>query len=131
MAVIGKLVQTCGACPEQYNIMKDGVAWGYIRLRHGSLSTEGADGFSRDFNSLTPENIGELSDVDERELSLPLHYSDGIFESQEIRDVYLSIIIERCLALSPGSYSLELEGYNDYGDATYDIVVDDWMYPSW
>lgn len=29
------LVQTCFACPEQYDLMLDGVCVGYLRLRHG------------------------------------------------------------------------------------------------
>ena len=30
---------TCGACPEQYDVYKDGVEVGYMRLRHGSFYT--------------------------------------------------------------------------------------------
>lgn len=29
------LVQTCGACPEQYDVYKGGNQVGYLRLRHG------------------------------------------------------------------------------------------------
>ncbi|WP_276122658.1 hypothetical protein [Pararhizobium qamdonense] len=29
------LVQTCGACPEQYDAFRDGEPVGYLRLRHG------------------------------------------------------------------------------------------------
>lgn len=29
------LVETCGACPEQYDAMLDGAKVGYLRLRHG------------------------------------------------------------------------------------------------
>jgi hypothetical protein len=30
-----KLIKTCSACPEQYDVFKDGVQVGYLRLRHG------------------------------------------------------------------------------------------------
>jgi hypothetical protein len=37
-----KLIQTCGACPEQYDAYIDGDtnALGYLRLRHGSFRAE-------------------------------------------------------------------------------------------
>lgn len=34
------LVQTCGACPEQYDAVKDGVTVGYFRLRHGTFRVD-------------------------------------------------------------------------------------------
>lgn len=33
-----QLVQTCAACPEQYDAMRDGKRVGYLRLRHGSFT---------------------------------------------------------------------------------------------
>lgn len=30
-----ELVQTCGACPEQYDVFLDNEKVGYLRLRHG------------------------------------------------------------------------------------------------
>jgi hypothetical protein len=35
-----KLVQTCGACPEQYDAYLDGELLGYMRLRHGGFRVE-------------------------------------------------------------------------------------------
>jgi len=35
-----KLVQTCGACPEQYDVYIDGEKLGYMRLRHGYFRAE-------------------------------------------------------------------------------------------
>lgn len=35
-----KLVQTCSACPEQYDVFCDGVQVGYLRLRHGCFRAE-------------------------------------------------------------------------------------------
>jgi len=34
------LIQTCGACPEQYDLKFDGVNIGYLRLRHGYFRAE-------------------------------------------------------------------------------------------
>ena len=38
-----ELVLTCGACPEQYDVFKDGKQVGYLRLRHGFFSVECPD----------------------------------------------------------------------------------------
>lgn len=35
-----KLVQTCGACPEQYDAFIAGELVGYLRLRHGTFYVE-------------------------------------------------------------------------------------------
>lgn len=37
------LVMTCGACPEQYDVFRDGSRVGYLRLRHGHFSAEYED----------------------------------------------------------------------------------------
>ena len=35
-----ELVQTCGACPEQYDAFYKGEEVGYLRLRHGHFRAE-------------------------------------------------------------------------------------------
>lgn len=35
-----ELIQTCGACPEQYDAIVDDEIIGYLRLRHGYFSVE-------------------------------------------------------------------------------------------
>ena len=35
-----ELVQTCGACPEQYDAYHNGKVVGYLRLRHGYFRAE-------------------------------------------------------------------------------------------
>lgn len=35
-----ELVMTCGACPEQYDVFKDGKQVGYLRLRHGEFRVD-------------------------------------------------------------------------------------------
>lgn len=64
------LIQTCGACPEQYDAFKNGVQVGYLRLRHGH------------FRVSYPNSDGEI--IYEAEPK-----GDGIFESEE-RDFYLN-----------------------------------------
>ena len=44
MNILGiELVQTCSACPEQYDAYKDGVEVGYFRLRHGCFTVDCLD----------------------------------------------------------------------------------------
>ncbi|MNY14590.1 hypothetical protein D3C86_1477750 [compost metagenome] len=35
-----QLIETCGACPEQYDALYDGKDVGYLRLRHGHFYVE-------------------------------------------------------------------------------------------
>lgn len=35
-----QLVETCGACPEQYDALYDGKEVGYLRLRHGHFNVQ-------------------------------------------------------------------------------------------
>lgn len=65
-----ELVETCGACPEQYDVLLDGEIVGYLRLRHGyfSVSYPGVGG--EEVYRATPDG-------------------DGIFESYE-RNRYLN-----------------------------------------
>ena len=63
------LVQTCGACPEQYDAIRDGVTVGYFRLRHGYFRVD----------AYLPET----------ETVYDAHpKGDGLFEKNE-RDYYL------------------------------------------
>lgn len=38
-----ELVKTCGACPEQYEVYKDGVEVAYLRLRSGIFTVDVCD----------------------------------------------------------------------------------------
>jgi hypothetical protein len=38
-----ELVQTCEACPEQYNAFLNGIKVGYLRLRHGCFTVQCPD----------------------------------------------------------------------------------------
>ena len=64
-----ELTQTCGACPEQYDVTKGGIQVGYLRLRHGYFSVEYPDCGGKEVYSAQPKG-------------------DGIFESEE-RAFYL------------------------------------------
>lgn len=64
-----ELYQTCGACPEQYDVMKDGKQVGYLRLRHGYFSVEYPDCGGKEVYEAEPKGDGEFFD-DEREFYL-------------------------------------------------------------
>lgn len=66
------LVQTCGACPEQYDAFLGDRQVGYLRLRHGL--------FYVDFPACDGETIYETEEV----------LGDGIFDESE-REKFLSI----------------------------------------
>jgi hypothetical protein len=69
-----ELIETCDACPEQYDAFLDGQLVGYLRLRHGYFSVE------------CPNSGGEL-------VYSAYPYGDGIFEYEE-RDKYLNVAKE-------------------------------------
>lgn len=79
-----KLVQTCGACPEQYDVFDDaGEQVGYIRLRHGYLSVR-KDGPGGD------EVFGTSSFA-----------GDGCFDRETERKFFLDIALKRLKARHP------------------------------
>lgn len=65
-----ELVETCGACPEQYDAYFCGEKVGYLRLRHGHFTVR------------YPDSQGEL-------IYEAYPNGDGIFESDE-REKYLN-----------------------------------------
>lgn len=66
------LDETCGACPEQYDVYLNGKIVGYFRLRHGSFTVE-----------VCTTGIWEWGNVYEAHPK-----GDGIFEDDE-RDYFL------------------------------------------
>jgi hypothetical protein len=71
-------VLTCQACPEQYDVLKDGKQVCYVRLRHGRLLSEYPDVFGK---------------------GIYWHYFDenflGIFPTEESRMYHLEKIADR------------------------------------
>lgn len=59
------LIQTCGACPEQYDAFLDGELVGYLRLRHGYFSVEYPDVGGKLIYEATTQGDG-IFDEDER-----------------------------------------------------------------
>jgi hypothetical protein len=54
-----KLVCTCGACPEQYDVFDaTGEKVGYLRLRHGHFRAECPDVFEETVYAATPKGDG-------------------------------------------------------------------------
>lgn len=64
-----QLVMTCSACPEQYDVFKDGDKVGYLRLRHGEFYAKCPDVGGKIVYSSEPEGDGIFED-DEREYYL-------------------------------------------------------------
>lgn len=71
MNILGyELVETCGACPEQYDVYKDKKQVGYLRLRHGNFTVQ------------TPSAGGEI-------VYQASPKGDGLFEDSE-REYFLT-----------------------------------------
>ena len=61
-----QLDRTCGACPEQYDVYKDFVKVGYLRLRHGWFYATIPDCSGERVYEASPEGDG-IFEYDERE----------------------------------------------------------------
>lgn len=73
--IVYTLFQTCGACPEQYDVVRDGKQVGYLRLRHGTFRVDCPD--------CGNETVLRTSEVK----------GDGIFDCDE-RHFWLNAAIE-------------------------------------
>ena len=56
-----KLVRTCYACPEQYDVFADGEMVAYFRLRHGSFRVDVPDCGGQTIYTARPEGDGIFS----------------------------------------------------------------------
>jgi hypothetical protein len=62
-----EFVETSMACPEQYDVFKDGKQVGYVRLRHGTLRVDYPDcGDETIFVHHPPEADGGFRDEQQR-----------------------------------------------------------------
>lgn len=61
--------QTCGACPEQYDVYRGAEQVGYVRLRFGGLSAECPDACGEQvyYHEFPDDLKGRFEDDDERE----------------------------------------------------------------
>lgn len=74
------LKQTCGACPEQYDMLdEEGNTVGYFRLRHGSFTVEYPDVRGILVYNANPDGDGIFEDY-EREYYLTMGYLSIIKE---------------------------------------------------
>lgn len=64
------LDQTCGACPEQYDVYKDGKQVGYLRLRHGTFRADYPDCGGDTVYSANPKGDGIFDDDKERDFHI-------------------------------------------------------------
>lgn len=72
-----EIIMTCGACPEQYDILKDGKQVAYYRLRHGEFRVDSPD-------------------CGDETIYVAFPNGDGIFDDDE-RLVYLSNALRHVL----------------------------------
>lgn len=73
-----KLVRTCSACPEQYDVFLEGEEVGYLRLRHGT--------FRAYYPNWMSDEVVYLANPE----------GDGVFTPEE-REDYLTRAIEALL----------------------------------
>ena len=94
-----RLVKTCGACPEQYDVFEGDELVGYLRLRHGH------------FYASVPDVGGDV-------VYEAYTKGDGIFDDDE-RDEHLDKALAAiALALRRRSYNChECGEYNDQTDS--------------
>jgi hypothetical protein len=59
-----KLVLTCGACPEQYDVMLDDERVAYFRLRHGRFTANCPDPGGDEVYVAHPEGDGVFEDAE-------------------------------------------------------------------
>jgi hypothetical protein len=64
-----RLVQTCGACPEQYDAFDGDRQVGYLRLRHGGFTVSCPDPGGELVYDASPNGDG-IFDVEERDYYL-------------------------------------------------------------
>lgn len=65
-----ELVETCSACPEQYDMLVDGQNVGYFRLRHGHYRVENAE-MTTTYYTAEPDGDG-CFDPEERNFFLTM-----------------------------------------------------------
>lgn len=78
-----KLIRTCFACPEQYEVFYNDQQIGYLRLRHGY--------FRADYPDCGDETVYEA-----------YPQGDGVFEDSE-RESYLTEAVKKLLAKHTGA----------------------------
>lgn len=101
--------QTCYACPEQYDIEYPGGT-GYMRLRHGYLRVDDADG-----NTVLERRFPAKAREPEEE-GFAHEYADGIFESEEMRAAYLTLAARKLVESCPPTIQVLVESMGDDND---------------
>ena len=109
-----RLVQTCGACPEQYDVFDEETdeQVGYLRLRHGGFRVEYPDCGGETVYTASPNGDGCFTE-DERDFYLSraleaLRLAHEGIEAEEI---------ERLLELSGNDYATSMLRYGNHEDA--------------
>lgn len=85
-----EFIETCGACPEQYDVFLEGKQVGYVRLRWGRLRCDYPDVGGETIYSYYWEDawLGEFPNDEEREFHLEkiaFYLYNRISESETVR----------------------------------------------
>lgn len=85
MNILGyELLKTCSACPEQYEVFKNGEQVGYMRLRHGEFTVEVPDVFGTLVYESEPEGDGMFADHERMtELTNAIHCINNHYKTNE------------------------------------------------
>lgn len=101
-----ELVETCGACPEQYDVFYKDELIGYLRLRHGYFYAAHPDSSGVKVYEAWPEGDG-IFYLDEREgyltnaVNALLREHSDVTQKYEVVDKQLEVIVKQ---LRDGGY---------------------------
>jgi hypothetical protein len=59
-----RLVMTCGACPEQYDVYRNGEQVAYFRLRHGTFRVDVPNAAGKTIFEVCPEGDGAFTNFE-------------------------------------------------------------------
>lgn len=79
-----RIVQTCGACPEQYDVFdEDDNYVGYLRLRHGHFTAEYYPDYSGNDGKLVFRSMPEGDGMFE-EFERPIHIGNALLAIKKV-----------------------------------------------
>lgn len=88
-----ELVQTCGACPEQYDMFLHGELVGYFRLRHSHYTVEMDGNYSGMVLSeeYCPGRDAGIFDYEDREAALTRGITAVLNRIEQVRRVHIFV----------------------------------------
>lgn len=114
-----RLDQTCGACPEQYDVYRGDRLIGYLRLRYGYFSARYPDSEGSIVYDCSPKGDG-CFDSDEREYHLVLA-TKALIERDDMKADHASMIVQ-AIADYFDSTGMHMASSIVKGDEAYNLV---------